>query len=191
MEKKTLLTIAMVFLAFFAGWTLAVTYRSAHFHKDPTLRANVFIITETVSGREVKRGGNIVTNIGERYVRNAMGWDNVTNFNATQWIALGNNTTPAAGDTKLDEEATTLGFDRKANASCVAWMNGTDYAYNVTSPKFTATGDIQINATSLHWNPTDDSDNNCFALATLPGGDQAFANNDNCTIVWVITWDGN
>lgn len=67
-------------------------------------------------------------------------------------------------------------------------MNGTDYAYNVTH-KFTATGTIRINATGLHWSDTDSADNTMFALASITA--TTFANNDNCTITWVITCDGN
>ena len=151
-------------------------------------KANVFVIYETARGTWTEPVGNLITDLGERYVRNIIGWDNVTSNNATHWIALGNNTAPANGDTKLDAEATATGFTRAANDTCVHWMNGTDYAYNVSN-QFTATGTIRVNATSLHWNPTSDSDNNCFALASIT--ETTFNNNDNCTIVWVITWDAN
>ncbi len=111
----------------------------------------------------------------------------MTAHNATQWIALGNSTI-AASNTKLDTEAAASGFTRAANDTCVHWMNGTDYAVNVTK-KFTATGTIRINATAAHWNPTSGSDNNCYAMASITA--TTFDNNDNCTIVWVFTRDNN
>ncbi len=101
---------------------------------------------------------------------------------------MGNHTTPAGTATKLDAEATGSGFARAANDTCVAWMNGTDYAYNVTK-KFTATASIRVNATSNHWNPTSNSDNNCAALASIT--ETTFDVDDNCTITWVWTIDGN
>ena len=152
------------------------------------VNANVFVIFETARGTWTEPISNLITNEGERYVSNILGWDNVTNNNATKWVALGNNTAPAVTDVLLDAEATTTGFTRAVNDTCVRWMNGTDYAYNV-SKQFTATGTIRINATSLHWNPTSNSSNNMFALASIT--ETTFNNNDNCTIVWVITWDAN
>lgn len=157
-------------------------------HRNPRVSANVYVFIETPEGIDEVASGNVIVDGAERYVRNILGNNNETTHNATQWISLGNSTI-AASKTKLDSEATTAGFTRAANDTYVAWINSGDYAYNVTK-KFTATGNIQVNATGLHYHPTSDSDNNLFALASL-GGDQAFQNNWNCTIVWVITWNAN
>ena len=155
-------------------------------HRDPKVSGNVFVIYETAKGTYEFPVGNVITDIGELYDRNILGFDNVTANNATKWIALGNSTI-AQTKTKLDTEATASGFTR-ALGTVAAWINGTDYAYNV-SKKFTATGTIRVNATSLHWHDQSNSDNNCYALASITA--TTFENNDNCTITWVITRDNN
>ena len=171
--------------------TFSVTYawRNELFtHRNPQARANVYVFKETSEGTALIASGNIITDIGELYFRNIIGFDNVTNNNATQWISLGNSTIDQT-KTKLDTEATTLGFARAANDSAIAWVNGGDYAVNFTK-KFTATGTIRINATGSHWNPTGNSDNNMVACASL-GGYEDFSATWNCTIVWVFTWNAN
>jgi len=161
-----------------------------HVHRDPQVSANVYVLIETIEGSSSYSSGNIITDIGEAYVRNILGWDNVTSNNATQWISLG-NATIAQTLTKLGVEATTVGFERAANDTCVAWNNGTDRAYNVTN-KFTATGNIAVNATGCHWNPTGNSDNNMFACAYLTDGTMhQFTATSNCTVTWVFTVDAN
>jgi len=185
-KRKFLVAVSLIaVLTFLGGYSIAQV--SLKNHRDPTLRENVYIFKETPSGTELIGSGNVISDIGERYIRNILGFDNVTANNATKWISLGNSSV-ADTKTKLDTEATTTGFTRTLG-TVTAWMNGTDYAYNVTK-KFRATGDIQINCAGLQWSGTSDSDNNLFALASL-GGAQDFENNWNCTIVWVITWDAN
>jgi len=125
-----------------------------------------------------------MTDISERYDRNILGFNNVSDNNATKWVALGNSTI-SASLTELDEEATTSNFTR-ALGTVVTWMNGTDYAYNI-SYQFIATGTIRVNATALHWNPT--GDGNCYGLAAITP--TTFEAADKCTIVWVVTKDNN
>ena len=187
MEISRKLFTAIICLTVLATSFGTATILKLPVHRSPRLKANVFILYETARGTWKGGSGNIITNIGERYARNVFGWDNVTAFNATQWISLGNATAGAAL-TKLTTEATTLGFTRAANDTCVAWNNGTDYAYNVTN-QFTASGTIRVDATGLQWSGTSDSDNNLFAVADITA--TTFENNDNCTITWVITWDAN
>lgn len=182
LEALTLITVAAV--AFAVGFYAPKAWLG---HKEPEYSANVFVIFETASGTHSAPVGNVITDIGEQYARNILGFDNVTSNNATQWISLG-NATAAASLTKLTTEATGSGFARAANDTCVAWNNGTDYAYNV-SKKFTASATIRVDATGLHWNPTGDSDSNMFACADITA--TTFESNDNCTITWVITCDGN
>lgn len=181
LEALTLITVAAV--AFAVGFYAPKAWLG---HKEPEYSANVFVIFETASGTHSRQIGNVITNIGERYARNILGFDNVTSNNATKWISLG-NATAGTSLTKLTTEATSSGFER-ALATDVSWMNGTDYAYNM-SHKFTASATIRVDATGLHWNPTGDSDNNMFACADITA--TTFESNDNCTITWVITCDGN
>jgi len=157
-------------------------------HRDPKVKVNIFVLHESAEGLASLSGGNVITNIGEQYVRNILGFDNVTANNATQWISLSNDASPSATWTKLPNEITATGFARAANDSCTAWVNSGDYAYNV-SKKFTATGAVTAQCAGLNWHPTGDSDNNLFAAAAFT--QTTFANNDNCTIVWVITVNAN
>lgn len=156
-------------------------------HRDQRVRANLFILFETAKGSWSGRGGNLITNIGERYVRNAIGFNNVTNFNVTQWISLSNAGSPLVTWTELASEVAANGFTR-AIGTVTHWMNGTDYAFNVTN-QFTATGTQQLQTAGLQWNDTASSDNNLFAAADFP--QTTFSSGDNLTITWVITWDAN
>ena len=178
---------ALILLSWLLIGTLGYSIRNGYIgHKDPSPRANVYYFFETSKGSYGGRGGNVITNIGEQYVRNAIGFNNVTNFNYTGWISLG-NATVSASLTKLTTEATTDGADRKAG-TVTTWMNGTDYAYNVTN-EFNLSGTIRLGESGLHWNDTDNSDNNMFACDDFT--DTTFESGDNLTITWVITWDAN
>lgn len=180
------ITAVLLVATFIVAFSFGYSFHHSPGHRDPRYSANVYVIYETMAGTTEEPAGNVITNIGERYVRNIIGFDNVTANNATKWISLGNATAGVAL-TKLTTEATTLGFERTLG-TVVAWQNGTDYAYNISN-KFTATGTIRVDATGLHWNPTGDSDNNMAAVADITA--TTFESNDNCTIRWVITVDGN
>lgn len=156
-------------------------------HRDPKAKANLFLLFETARGSWSGNGGNLITNIGERLVRNILGFDNVTANNATKWISLSNVGSPLASWTQLDTEVTANGFGR-ALGTVATWQNGTDYAYNVTK-KFTATGTQQLQTAGLQWSGQASTDNNLFAAATFT--QTTFETNDNLTITWVITWDAN
>lgn len=167
------------------GYGIHPLFTSAH--RDPQARANVHILFETARGDWGWDSGNVITDIGERYVRNIIGFDNVTANNATKWISLSNVGSPLATWTELDTEVNANGFTR-ALGTVTSWMNGTDYAFNVTK-KFTASGTQTLQCAGLQWNDTPESDNNLFAAAVF--SQTEFTSGDNCTITWVITCDGN
>lgn len=154
-------------------------------HRQP--KVNAYLFFETAHGSWSGQSGNLITNIGERYVRNIIGFDNVTANNATKWISLSNVGSPLVTWTELDTEVNANGFTRMLG-TVTAWMNGTDYAYNVTG-KFTATGTQQLQTAGSQWNDTPVSDNNLSAAATFT--QTTFELNDNLTITWVFTWDAN
>ena len=187
-RKSTfILTIALVSVLAFSSGYLAFSPLMRAQHRDSKVSANVFILFETAKGTWSAEGGNLITNIGERVVRNILGFDNVTANNATKWISMSNAGSPLVTWTELDTELAANGFTR-ALGTVVTWMNGTDYAYNVTK-KFTATGSQQVQTAGLQWSGVAESDNNLFAAADF--AQTTFENNDNCTITWVITWDAN
>lgn len=187
-SKSTfILTIALVSVLAFSSGYLAFSPLMNVGHRDPSVSANVYILCETVRGTWTAESGNLITNIGERLTRNILGFDNVTANNATKWISMSNAGTPLVTWTELDTELAANGFTR-ALGTVVTWMNGTDYAYNVTK-KFTATGTQQVQTAGLQWSGVAESDNNLFAAADF--AQTTFESGDNCTITWVITWDAN
>lgn len=184
MNRKTLIVFALTIVI---SGSLGYSVANIRVHRDPRIKANVFYFFETAKGSYSGKGGNLITNIGEQYVRNAIGFNNVTNFNYTGWISLSNVGSPLATWTELNTEVNANGFSRSAG-TVTTWMNGTDYAYNVTN-QFTASGTQQLQTAGLQWNDTAVSDNNLFAVDTFT--QTTFESGDNLTITWVITWDAN
>jgi len=170
--------------------TYAFVNVSPYMHRDPELKANVYVIHESVNGKELIPVGNVITNIAETAVRNLLAFDNDTGLdgtNMTDYISLG-NATVAATLTKITTECDNSSAFGRAQGTVVAWQNGTDSAYNVTKT-FTANATVTIDTAGLNWFWSDGSDNNLFAVAAIT--QTAFAVNDNCTITWVITCDFN
>lgn len=155
-------------------------------HHSPQVQANVYVFKETTTGKDMIYSGNVLTDRIEQKVRNIFAWNNETVYDFN-YIALGNSTIDQTNN-KLDTEATTLGFGRAANDTCVGWTDGGDFAFNVTN-KFTATGNIWVNATALHETGTPNAQD-AVAIASL-GAMEDFQNNWNCTIIWSITWNAN
>jgi hypothetical protein len=157
-------------------------------HHSPQVSANVFITVQTEFGVYDIPTSNVITDIGENYVRDVMGFNNVTNFNATKWISLSNDASPSQTWTKLPNEATNYGAARALADSLTAWVSSGDYAYNVTK-KFTFTGSIQLQCTGLQWSGQSGSDNNLFACAAFT--QTTFDTNWNLTITWSVIWNAN
>jgi len=186
--SKKAFVFALVLTALLS-FTCTYAYQHGLFnYRKQKAVANVFVFAETAEGTYQIGGHNVITDIGEKYLRDILGFDNVTGNNATKWIAVSNDASPDATWTKLAGEKTASGFER-ALGSVASWMNGTDYAYNVTK-KFTSTADAQtLQCAGLQWSGDGDTDNNLFACAAFT--QTTFNTNDNCTIKWVITWNAN
>jgi len=182
MNKQTILALVLTAtLCFSAGY--AIQNHVLRQHTDPRSTANVHYYFEFAAGSQSFSGGNEETNIGERWERNWLGFNNVTN--TTTCISIGNSSI-AVTNTELDAEATTDNGTRSDFITAVTWMNGTDYAYNVTY-KFMFTGTIRLNASGIHWSNVSDSNNNLYALDSF--SDTTFNSGDNATITWVMTQD--
>lgn len=178
-----LITSLLLVSAFLCGYGL-----TNGFHRDPQVHANVFVIHESMSGKETIPVGNVITDIAENTLRDRLAFANSTiGSNMTDYISLG-NATVAATLTKITDECDNSSAFGRAQGTVSAWYNGTDYAYNVTKT-FMANATVTINTAGLNWFSTDQSDNNLFAVAAIT--QTAFAVNDNCTITWVITIDAN
>jgi len=197
-KKLHLATVILLSFSLGFGATfVAVNYPSwfSQGHRDPQFSSNVIFVFKDASGVcEESESGNLITNIGETMVRNLLGFNNISSYAPLKYISLGNGTV-ATTLTKLTVEPTTNGFNR-TEGTPVSWNNGTDSAFNVTVT-FIVSGlgvgeYISVQSAGLHWNETDESDNNMFACAYLTDSTyHQFTNGSTCTVTWVITVDAN
>jgi hypothetical protein len=132
---------------------------------------------------------NINSFYGEQYVRNFIGFGNLsTTDNKTIYIACGNGT-PSTTLSILNPEITTLGFSRVAG-NVTTWYNTTTnhYAYNVTA-MFHATGHIRFSTVSLNFFSRPNSNYNLFASGYIvaDGSMQVFETSWTLIAKWVIT----
>lgn len=112
---------------------------------------------------------NLVTNIGKRHVRNLMAFLNssiIQGSNKTVSLSLSSDTTPQATWTKLPNEYTAYGLDRKGPSEVtVTIINSTAYS---TSYEWTCTADGKVVCcVGVHWWDADGSDGNLYAAGTF------------------------
>jgi hypothetical protein len=153
-------------------------------HKTPSGIDNVYWLVERADGSSFTAvSGNMMTDQYENMTRDILGWYNGSDWSPAaaglQYVALGNASISSALTSITD--ATTAGFERVGNDSCVQWSYGGHSAFNVTK-KFTATATINVNAAGFYW---DASGNSLGAAAALPQA-TTFNTGDNCTVVEVI-----
>lgn len=170
-----------VLISFSLGYSLKTTFQ----HKTPKASVNVFIFHESTNGIAVIPVGNLITDIGETFIRDSVSGPDAQSI--TDYISLSNDATPLVSWTKLPNEVNANGFAR-AQGAVTNWTYSGDAAYNVTH-KFTATDAQTLQCAGLNWASTPESDNNLFAAAAFT--QTAFTSGDNCTIVWMIVFDAN
>jgi hypothetical protein len=185
MNNKYILGILLI--GFLLGTIVGIEMTNYQAHRPPRMTTNVILEAETAAyGDFPLYSGNLITNIGERFLRNTIAYDNQTN-GMPKWISLSNDATPAVTWTKLAGENVSTGFGRAAG-TLVAWYRTTDYSYNCTH-KFTSGGAVTVQCAGLQWNATADSDSNLFACAAFTP--TTFALLDNITITWIVQFDAN
>lgn len=183
-------TFALVVLIAVLSTALVTSIATTPFFKrDPRLKANVYVIAETMHGTYQIPTHNLITDIGEAYARDVIGFNNVTSHNNTQWISLCNTLSPLVTWTQLTSEINDANGFARAQGTMAKWANGTDAAYNITK-KFTSLATQTIATAGLQWSGVKGSNNNLFAAAQFSTG-TVFNANDNCTIKWCVTWDAN
>lgn len=120
---------------------------------------------------------NLVTDIGEKHLRNLMASLNSTIINSdnrTVSLSLSNDGAPSASWTKLPNEITGSGLDRKGPTEVtITIVNATSYSTEYT---WTATATVTVQTVGTHWYSLDGSDNNLysagnFTQTTLNNGD--------------------
>lgn len=152
-------------------------------HKNPELKANLYVFVDKAEVEYWMGSGNVITNIGENYTRDIHS-GNSTGLNGIHWISLGNVTGTLQTKTQLDSE-----YNRNLG-TIVNGTLGADPHFNLTyTHTFNETQ--RIDGAGAHWEGTYDSNNNLYAVANFAGGAVTFNLNDNCTVLWMITYDAN
>ena len=125
---------------------------------------------------------NAIMTIGSTYIRDVLGWANVTGMNATISISLSAEAdpTPQKAWTKLPSEITGSGLLRAGDGT-VAVVNSTAYKVEKT---WTSSASATVNCTGLHWSPISDSDNNMLAAAEI--SEVSLLDQDQLKVTWTV-----
>jgi hypothetical protein len=182
MQKRGLLIIPLIIMAFLSGFMV----KDYYVHRNMKYNVNVEIAQDTNGITTILESGNLITDIGELFIRNTLCANNESD-GIVKYISLSNDATPLVSWTQLPNEVTANGFDRNLG-TVLGWVNSGDSAWNVTY-QFTATAIQQLQCAGLNWVVTDDSDNNLFACATFT--QTTFNSADTLTITWMVTVDAN
>jgi len=172
-----LVVIAAFAIGFYQGQLLAVQQevKYPHIVNMVVIRDGEVVYNYTTH--------NILTTIGARLARNVFGFANETQTQM-KYVALSSDTSPDKSWTKLPNEYTSGGLERKAGTPSV--VNTT--AFQVVA-SWTSSTTTTIKCTSLHWDGTSGSDNNMWAVATIP--DASVIPGDNVQVTWTVnTPDG-
>lgn len=189
----------ILLICLLVSWIITGTFIANEFvpiMKSPRLIANVYLIAERAGMEDsvsthamfILSTHNIITDHGEHIMRDVWGFNNITTWNATKWISLGNNSAVSQTDTKLDAELTASNGTRLLAPTITGLVIGGDYAVNFTA-KFCFTGFCRFNATGIHHNPTSNSDFNMVADAILTT--YSWGNKDNATVIWSFIFNAN
>ena len=122
---------------------------------------------------------NAIMTIGSRYIRNILGFNNVTDMNATISISLSADPGPQTDWTKLPTETTVSGLTRANGTASV--VNSTAYQVEKT---WIAGAPATVNCTGLHWSSTSDSSGNMLAAASISS--VSLILNDQLTVTWTV-----
>lgn len=124
---------------------------------------------------------NLVVNIGLSRVIQLLYGNASDPTNATSAVSLSNDATPLASWTKLPNELTSNGLDR-----AVGTLGSTVYNAFTVTYTWTSSADSQVlQCSGLHYDPTDDSDNNLVAAATY--SQITLDTDDQIQVVWTTS----
>jgi hypothetical protein len=184
---KNKYVVAIVLWALLVGTLFGYNIRNIFFQdKEITVRANFYVFCETIHGNFTYESHNTVTNIFLKFLRDSVGFNNATGWNATQWIAIGNLSGTAAS-TKLDVECTNASWAGSGRTQASVSAN-TNYVYNATVTFHFTTGGsssypININTAALMYSGVASADNSMAAFGTL-SPNPTFNSGDNMTVTW-------
>jgi hypothetical protein len=124
---------------------------------------------------------NLITSIGSRYIRNILGFNNVTSMNATASLSLSNDGSPLISWGKLPNELTADGLDRNTDGSVTA-INDTAIEVDYTWTYIGASQQVQT--TGLHYDPTDESADDLFSASDFT--QVTLTTNDQIKVTWTV-----
>jgi len=180
LDKKIFAIIAaIVITALTLGTMIGPGVRPISLVETPTYSGNLLVMVETESGTSTYEVQNLVVTIGKTRVKDFLKDGTAGAENATKYISLSNDETPAAGWTNLPGELTENGLARVEGT-----VTNVDTVEFTVENKFTCTGTgIAVKCSGLHWAPSGDS--NLWAAATFTAA--TLNENDNITITWTVT----
>ena len=178
------LAITLILVAYYAG-----TLNSAmivQVHEQPRIAGRLRVWLKRADWSNwvlITDHHNLIVTNGLKYVRNLLGFNNVTSMNQTVYISLSNDATPDSTWTKLPNEITTSGLSRSGpDATYPQVINATAYTTKTT---FTCTADgVAVQCAGLHYDPTSDSDGNLYAASTFDP--TTLYTNDQLALQWDI-----
>ena len=174
--------ISVLSVAFYqAGYQQASINGVFRLAEQSEARGSLTVVMSFKNGTVVTyTNHNLVVNNAKKYMRNILGFNNITNQNATIYMSVSNDATPLATWTKLPGEMTDSGFVKAAGTPIV--INGT--AYNCTF-EWTSTADsVQLQCGGIGYNPTSTSDGDLYAAALFP--QTTFDINDKLKLIWEL-----
>jgi len=121
---------------------------------------------------------NLITTIGSTHIRDFMGWANQTN-QACIYLSLSDDATPLTSWVRLPGEITGSGLDRETGTPTS--VNATAYQVTYT---WTASAPATVQCTGLHWDATDNSNNNLLAAASISS--VSLQANDMLQVTWTV-----
>jgi len=163
------LVLATFIVAYQAGYQSAAEAQNVRLaEQGRPVGKLVAVITRAKTGEVIVcENHNLVVTNGKKYLRNILGFNNITTQNATIYISVSNDASPAASWTKLPNEETGDGFARTAGTPSVEDSGTNATAYGVTYT-FTSTADgVTLQCGGLHFSPDSDSDGNLWCAATF------------------------
>ena len=180
LDKRIFAVVAVIAVAALTlGAMLGPSVGQISLSETPTFSGDLVVAVETERGMTTYEVQNLVVTIGKTRVKDFLKDGTAGAENATKYISLSNDDTPASGWTNLPNELTGSGLARAAGT--VTNVDATEFTVH---KKFTATGSVTVQCSGLNWGLENDH-STLWAAATFT--QTALAENDNITITWTVT----
>jgi len=179
LDKQICVIAAMAISALTIGAIIGSGAGQVGLVETPSFSGNLLVTVETESGITTHEVQNVVVTIGKTRVKDFLKDGTGGAENATKYISLSNDASPAAGWTNLPNELDSDGLARVEGE--VTNVSTTEFTVD---NKFTATGTVTVQCAGLNWGAENDH-STLWAAATFT--QTALSENDNITITWTVT----